>query len=106
MPLESFFKGKSISLSGNPHVIIAVPLVLTIVAFLAVWMPARRASRIDPLIASGMSESVVRAVEGPAAIPPPALSAITAGRGRWIGSCCRPWAPPWSLLPPRLRRAR
>jgi predicted permease len=32
-------------------VFIAVPLVLAAVAFVAVWLPARRASRIDPIIA-------------------------------------------------------
>jgi putative ABC transport system permease protein len=35
----------------DPVVFTAVPLVLTIVAFLAVWLPARRASRVDPIIA-------------------------------------------------------
>ena len=32
-------------------VFVAVPLVLSEVAFFAVWLPARRASRIDPIIA-------------------------------------------------------
>jgi ABC-type antimicrobial peptide transport system permease subunit len=35
----------------DPMVFVAVPLVLSAVAFFAVWLPARRASRIDPIIA-------------------------------------------------------
>jgi putative ABC transport system permease protein len=35
----------------DPMVFIAVPLILGAVAFVAVWLPARRASRIDPIIA-------------------------------------------------------
>jgi predicted permease len=35
----------------DPVVFAAVPGVLTVVALLAVWLPARRASRIDPIIA-------------------------------------------------------
>jgi predicted permease len=35
----------------DPLVFISVPLVLAIVALGAVWLPARRASRVDPLIA-------------------------------------------------------
>jgi putative ABC transport system permease protein len=35
----------------DPFVFVAVPVVLSLVAFLAVWIPARRASRVDPLIA-------------------------------------------------------
>jgi ABC-type antimicrobial peptide transport system permease subunit len=35
----------------DPMVFIGMPMVLAAVAFLAVWLPARRASRIDPIIA-------------------------------------------------------
>jgi ABC-type antimicrobial peptide transport system permease subunit len=35
----------------DPLVFVAVPVVLSLVAFLAVWIPARRASKVDPLIA-------------------------------------------------------
>ena len=35
----------------DPLVFIGVPVVLALVAFFAVWFPARRASRVDPLIA-------------------------------------------------------
>jgi putative ABC transport system permease protein len=35
----------------DPIVFVAVPLVLTFIALLAVWLPARRASRVDPIIA-------------------------------------------------------
>ena len=33
----------------DPSVFIGVPLLLAVVALLAVWIPAGRASRIDPL---------------------------------------------------------
>jgi putative ABC transport system permease protein len=35
----------------DPVVFVAVPLVLTLIALVAVWLPARRASRVDPIIA-------------------------------------------------------
>ena len=35
----------------DPLIFVAVPFVLSAVALLAVWLPARRASRIDPIIA-------------------------------------------------------
>jgi putative ABC transport system permease protein len=35
----------------DPLVFVAVPFVLSTVALVAVWLPARRASRIDPIIA-------------------------------------------------------
>ena len=35
----------------DPVAFVGVPVLLTAIAFLAVWLPARRASRIDPIIA-------------------------------------------------------
>jgi predicted permease len=44
--LASFLFGVK---SWDPAVFIAVPLILTAVAFLAVWLPAARAARLDPM---------------------------------------------------------
>jgi ABC-type antimicrobial peptide transport system permease subunit len=46
--LESFLFGVT---ARDPLVFIAVPLLLTAVAILAVWLPARRASRVSPILA-------------------------------------------------------
>jgi putative ABC transport system permease protein len=35
----------------DPVVFAGVPLLLTAIAFVSVWLPARRASRVDPIIA-------------------------------------------------------
>ena len=35
----------------DPLVFAAVPAILTLVAPIAIWLPARRASQVDPIIA-------------------------------------------------------
>jgi ABC-type antimicrobial peptide transport system permease subunit len=35
----------------DPAVFVAIPLVLTVVSLVAVWLPARRASTVSPLTA-------------------------------------------------------
>jgi putative ABC transport system permease protein len=46
--ISSFLFGVT---AKDPLAFSAVPLVLTLVAFVAVWLPARRASKVDPIIA-------------------------------------------------------
>jgi len=46
--LESFLFGVT---AQDPLVFVVVPLLLTAVAILAVWLPARRASRVSPILA-------------------------------------------------------
>jgi putative ABC transport system permease protein len=44
--LESFLSGVK---ARDPIVFIVVPVVLGAIALIAVWMPARRASRVNPM---------------------------------------------------------
>jgi putative ABC transport system permease protein len=44
--LTSFLYGVA---ALDPIVFIAVPILLSVVALAAIWLPARRASRVDPI---------------------------------------------------------
>jgi predicted permease len=46
--METFVFGVS---TRDPLVFAGVPILLAVVAFVAVWLPARRASRVDPIVA-------------------------------------------------------
>lgn len=42
----------------DPVVFAGVPVILTAIAFLSVWLPARRASQVDPIIALRAEEAL------------------------------------------------
>jgi hypothetical protein len=46
--LASFLFGVT---ARDPMVFVSVPLILSVIALVAVWLPARRAARIDPAVA-------------------------------------------------------
>ena len=46
--LASFLFGVT---ARDPTVFVSVPLILTVIALVAVWLPARRAARVDPAVA-------------------------------------------------------
>jgi ABC-type antimicrobial peptide transport system permease subunit len=46
--LQSLLYGVTVS---DPLTFIGAPALLTVIAILAVWLPARRASRVDPIVA-------------------------------------------------------
>ena len=46
--LASFLFGVK---AWDPFVFIATPLLLTVVALIAIWIPAKRATRVDPMAA-------------------------------------------------------
>jgi putative ABC transport system permease protein len=46
LPNPSFLFGVK---PWDPAVFVSVPLILSSVALLAIWLPARRASKLDPM---------------------------------------------------------
>ncbi len=48
----------------DPITFITVPLTLTLIAFLATWIPGRRAGKVDPLIALRVISTVESAFSG------------------------------------------
>ena len=67
----------------DPLVLAGIPLLLTAVALLAVWMPARRASRVDPLdrAADAITANFVQMLSGPTHACPERARPLT-GSGR------------------------